>query len=203
MSSTNQQKQEQESPSTTTSTTTSLTTRVISKEEAMKIQEKDPKAKVMQYVYDKPADVLNAVQAMTGLQFIRKTYLKLREDFPDLTDMDLQRKVLEACYAQERMGIRFANAYPLLFLRLTQRQTTKAMIGVYEEMVRAKLNVDAGLATWEEYTEYIGTKIMEMGSRPATEEEIREQTIKTHSWQDPLGPDSIVRNLNPLPMQKP
>jgi len=177
--------------------------RVVSKEEAMKIQEKDPKARVMEYVYDKPIDTLNAVQAMTGLQFIRKTYVALREQFPDLTDIDLQRKVLEACYAKERMGIRFANAYPLLFLRLTQRQTTKAMISLYEEMIRSKLNVDAGLCSWEEYTEYIGTKIMEMGSRPATEEELRENTIKSHSWKDPLGPESIIRNVNPLPLQKP
>lgn len=191
------------SDNTNTITTKSIPTKMFSKEEVEEITKKDPKARMMEYVYDKPADVLNAVEAMTGLKFIRKTYENNRKLFPELSDMEIQRKVLEACYKEERIGIRFANAYPLIFLRLTQRQTTKAMLEMYEEMIRVKLNVDAGLCTWEEYINYMGTKIMEMGSRPATEEELRENTVKTFSWQDPLGPETVYRNLNPLPLSKP
>lgn len=180
----------------------SISGKVLTKEDVDKIVQENPKARVMKYVYDAPVDKLNAIEAMQALKFIRSTYLQLREDLPDKTDLELQRKVLEACYEKELLGIRFANAYPLMFLRLTQRETTKDMIFIYEEMIRAKLNVDTGLCNMNEVTDYIGSKIMEYGSRKATEDEIAENRVKYHSWKDPLESTTVFRNLNPLPLDR-
>lgn len=176
--------------------------RIVSREEAMAIAKNNPKAKVMQYEYDKPADSLNAAEAMVGLQWIRKKYLFLRSKDPEMSDMDIQRIILESAYGEETMAIRFANAYPLLFLRLTQRQTTNESISLFEDMIRAKLYVDTGLSNYKEVTEHIAEKIMEKGSRKATEDEIAENKVKHHTWKDPLGETTIVRNLNPLPLSR-
>lgn len=174
--------------------------RVMSKEEVEEIAKNNPKAKVMHYEFDKPVDKLNAAEGMLGLQWIRKKYLAIRKDQPELEDMEIQKLILLAAYKEELMAIRFANAYPQLFLRLTQRQTSDASVVLFEDMFRVKLHVDTGLATYKEVTEHIAEKIMEKGSRPATEDEIAERRVKHGTWKDPLGETAIVRNLNPLPL---
>jgi hypothetical protein len=173
-----------------------------SKEDVENMQKNDSKVNVMKYEYDAPVDKLNAVQAMTALQFIRKTFLEFLEKNPEKTDMQIQEMVLQTCYEKELLGIRFANAYPLLFLRLTQRETTKQMFEMYQEMLRVKLNVDIGLADYKEVTNYLAEKIYEYGSRKATDDEISEKTVKHGAWKDPLN-GMTVRNLNPLPLEKP